>query len=60
MEREHKVQVWNEPQQVTVYQKSQSVWIAVGTYMDERIEVKGRTESQALAQWRETARYRGG
>ena len=60
MEREHTVQVWNQPQQVTVYQKSKSVWIAVGTYLGERVEVKGRTESQALGQWREAARYKGG
>jgi hypothetical protein len=59
MEREHTVQVWNQPQQVTVYQKSRSVWVAVGTYMGERIEVKGRTESQALGSWREAARYKG-
>lgn len=60
MEREHTVQVWNQPQQVIVYQKSKSVWIAVGTYLGERIEVKGRTESQALGSWREAARYKGG
>ncbi|MCP1375200.1 hypothetical protein [Dyella lutea] len=60
MEREHTVQVWNQPQQLTVYQKSKSVWVAVGTYMGERIEVKGRTESQALGSWREAARYKGG
>ena len=60
MEREHTVQVWSEPQQVTVYQKSKSVWIAVGTYMGKRLEVKGRSESQALGSWREAARYKGG
>ncbi|SBV53149.1 hypothetical protein XBLMG947_3955 [Xanthomonas bromi] len=60
MEREHTVQVWNQPQQITVYQKSKSVWIAVGTYMGERVDVKGRTESQAIGSWREAARYRGG
>ena len=60
MEREHTVQVWNQPQQVTVYQKSKSVWIAIGTYMGERVEVKGCTETQALGNWREAARYRGG
>jgi hypothetical protein len=60
MEREHTVQVWNQPEHVTVYQKSKSVWIAVGVYMGERLEVKGRTESQALSHWREAARYKGG
>ena len=60
MEREHKVDVWGQPQQVSVYQKSKSVWIAVGHYLGELVEVKGRSESQALMLWRETARYRGG
>jgi hypothetical protein len=46
------VQVWGKPHEISVYQKSKSVWIAVGTYMDEQIEVKGfelRLRSQALA-----------
>jgi hypothetical protein len=60
MEREHKVEVWGQPQLVTVYQKSKSVWVAIGQYMGERIEVKGRSETQAIGQWREAARYRGG
>ena len=60
VEREHTVQVWNQPQQVTVYQKSKSVWVAVGSYMGERVEVTGRSETQALGNWREAARYRGG
>jgi len=60
MEREHTVQVWNTPQKVTVYQKSKSVWVAVGTYMGEHVEVTGRTETQAIGSWREAARYKGG
>lgn len=59
MEREHIVQVWDRPYQITVYQKSKSVWVAVGTYMDQRVEVKGRSESQAIASWRAAARYKG-
>ncbi len=57
--RNHKVNVWDKPYEIAVYQKSKSVWIAVGEYMGERLEVKGRTESQALSAWREAARYRG-
>ena len=57
---EHTVKVWDQPQEVSVHQKSKTVWIAVGVYSGERIETKGRTESQALASWREAARYRGG
>jgi len=53
------VNVWNKPHEIDVYQKSKSVWIAVGEYMGERLEVKGRTESQAANNWREAARYKG-
>lgn len=53
------VNVWDKPHEITVYQKSKSVWIAVGEYMGERLEVKGRTLSQAANDWREAARYRG-
>jgi hypothetical protein len=57
---EHTILVWNTQVKVAVHQNSKTVWIAVGEYMGERIEVKARTESQALAHWREAARYRGG
>jgi hypothetical protein len=60
MWREHKIDVWGKPQMVEVYQKSKSVWIATGHYMGEHIKVKGRSETQAIGSWRETARYRGG
>ena len=53
------VKVWDKPHAITVYRKSKSVWIAVGEYMGERLEVKGRTESQAMNNWREAARYKG-
>ena len=45
---------------VEAYQRSKSVWIAAGDYMDERIEVKDRSESAAIRRWAEAARYRGG
>jgi len=56
---EQTVNVWDKPHKITVYRKSKSVWIAVGEYMGERFEVKGRTESQAASAWREAARYKG-
>lgn len=56
---EHTINVWDRPQTVEVYQKSKSVWIAVGDYMGERIEVKGTSRTSALAAWKEAARYRG-
>jgi hypothetical protein len=40
------VNVWDKPHEIAVYQKSKSVWVAVGEYMCERVEVNGRTESQ--------------
>lgn len=55
----HIVNVWDKPHEISVYQKSKSVWIAVGEYMGDRLEVKGRTESQAANNWREAARYKG-
>jgi len=56
---EQTVNVWDKPHEITVYPKSKSVWIAVGEYMGERLEVKGRTASQAASAWREAARYKG-
>jgi hypothetical protein len=58
-EHEQTVLVWDTHYNVTVYQKLKTVWVAVGDYMGKRIEVKGRSESSALAQWREAARYMG-
>ena len=55
----HVVKVWEEPYEITVVQKSKSVWIAVGKYLGKTIEAQGRSESSAAAHWREAARYRG-
>lgn len=59
IEREHTVRVWGTPHKVTVYQKSKTVWIAVGEYRGERIEVKSQSQGSALKLWSETARYMG-
>jgi hypothetical protein len=53
------VLVRDTPHDVNVYQKSQSVWIAVGDYMGARITVLDRSEGTALQRWQETAHYRG-
>jgi hypothetical protein len=53
------VLVWDKPYEITVHQKSKSVWIAVGEYMGRRIETKGSSESAAVTHWREAARYKG-
>jgi hypothetical protein len=57
--KEHHVNVWDKPHVVTVYQKSKTVWIAVGEYMGETIEVKDQSEGAALKRWREAATYKG-
>lgn len=53
------VEVWGKKIEIDAYQKSKSVWIAVGDYMGERIEVKGPSRGAALKGWIEAARYRG-
>lgn len=51
--------VWDREYAITVYQKSKSVWVAIGDYHSQRIEAKGRNQPQAIARWREAARYKG-
>ena len=51
------VYVWAIPHVVTVYQKSGRVWVAVGDYRGERIEVKGSSANVA-AKWVEAARFK--
>ncbi len=55
---ERTVRVWSRPQTVRVYQSSQSVWIAIGTYMGKVIQAKGRSASSAAAHWQIAAQYR--
>lgn len=43
--------VLGKPQKVNVQRKYKSVWIAVGEYRGRRIQVKERTESDAVAAW---------
>jgi hypothetical protein len=53
------VRVWEQLQEITVYQKSKSVWVAVGDYKGERLETKGSSESAAAKHWQDAARYKG-
>jgi hypothetical protein len=57
--REHTVIVWGASVPVTVAQRSKSVWVAVGEYMGQHLEVKSSSEGSALKLWRSTAEYRG-
>lgn len=59
-EGRHRVMVWGESVEVSLHQKSKSVWIARGTYLTHSIETKDRSPGSALARWREAATYRGG
>lgn len=56
----HMVKVWegDEPCEITVVQKSKSVWIASGKYMGKTLEVQGRTANNAAALWRDAAHYK--
>jgi hypothetical protein len=56
---EHDVKIWGKTFTVKVYQKSKSVWIAVGDYMGKNISAQDRSESAALTRWREAATYQG-
>ncbi|UPJ31018.1 hypothetical protein [Bradyrhizobium sp. CW1] len=58
-EREYKVTVWGKPHAVTVYQKSKSVWEAVGHYMEETIRVTDRSAGSAIKRWKSAATYKG-
>jgi hypothetical protein len=44
---------------IDVDQSSKTVWVAVGEYKGERHEAKGRTEYDAVSNWRERARSTG-
>jgi hypothetical protein len=44
---------------ITIYQRSKTVWIALGSYRGRDFEVKGRTPGPTLALWKEATRYRG-
>lgn len=53
------VNVWGQVVEVEVVQKSKTVWIAVGYYMEQRIEVKRSSLGAALAGWKDAATYKG-
>ena len=56
---DHTVRVCDTPYTVTTYQKTKSVWIAVGEYMGETIQTKGRTKGAAVKRWKERAHFKG-
>jgi hypothetical protein len=54
------VKVWDgeEPVEITVIQKSKTVWRATGIHMGKVIEVQGRSADNATALWRDAAHYK--
>lgn len=49
--------VWDKPVEIDVYQKSKTVWIAVGEHMAKHHEVKRSSRTAAAKAWAEAARY---
>lgn len=45
------IELLGKPQEINVQRKYKSVWVAVGEYRGRRIEVRERTENQAMAAW---------
>lgn len=56
----HTVDISGEICTVTVRQKSQRVWVAVGDYMGDLVRAQDRTEEAAVTQWQKMANSRGG
>lgn len=54
------VTVWGKQVPLKVSQKSKSVWVASGTYMNGLISVQDRSANSALKRWAESAKYKGG
>jgi hypothetical protein len=54
---ERTVHVWAIPHVITVHQKSGTVWVAVGNYRGERIEIEG-SSANVTAKWVEAARFK--
>jgi hypothetical protein len=52
-----RVYVWDEPVEIDVYQKSKTVWIAVGEYIGKHHEVKRSTPGAAAKGWADAAKY---
>jgi hypothetical protein len=53
----HIVDVRGKEVEISVHQKSKTVWVAGGEYLGKRYESKGRNENDAAKNWREVAGY---
>lgn len=54
------VVVWGERIELTVSQRSASVWVASGSYMGVPHQATDSSPRSAAARWREWARTKGG
>jgi hypothetical protein len=55
-ERTHKTKIWSREVEITLYHQYETVWIAYGDYMGERIQCKGSTKGAAISSWIEATR----
>jgi len=46
-------------QDIIVYQKSKTVWVATGKYMGENHQLQGSTANTAVKRWQQWATYKG-
>jgi hypothetical protein len=53
------VEVFGKRHEITVRQKSKSVWIASGNYGGQSMQAEGASASSARDHWQEIVRYRG-
>jgi hypothetical protein len=44
---------------INIYQRSKTVWVAMGNYRGRAFEVRGRAPRQTITLWKEATRYRG-
>ena len=44
---------------ISVYQKSTTVWVATGKYMEEDHQSEGPTANSAAKRWQQWATYKG-
>ena len=57
--KERTVLLYDTPCTIAISHRSETVWVAVGDYIGERIEVKGSSANVAAKHWVEAARSRG-
>ena len=56
---ERTVLLYDTPCTITISHPSKTVWVAVGDYKGERIEVKGSSADVAAKYWLDEARSKG-